>query len=88
MSAITGDSSKNWMAIASLVIGILSFCGLGFTVIVPIIGLVLGFMGRSSAQGTMAVIGIILNALVVIGYLIFFFFFGGLAVLGAMMPTG
>jgi hypothetical protein len=74
------------MAIVSLIIGILSLC-LGWTFILPIIGLVLGFLGRASAQRTMATIGIVLNILALVGNLIFIFFFGGLAALGAMMPA-
>lgn len=78
------DPSRNWMAIVSLILGIISICGAGGTIVIPIIGLVLGFMGRASAQGTMATIGLVLNFLALFGWLIFLIFFGGVAIIGGM----
>lgn len=83
MTVVTGDSSKNWMAIVSLILGIISFCGGGYSIIIPIIGAVLGYLGRGSSQRTMALIGLILNIVSLVIYLIIWIFFGGLAVLSA-----
>ncbi len=78
------DPSRNWMAIVSLILGIISICGAGGTIVIPIIGLVLGFMGRSSEQGTLSTIGLVLNFLALFGWLIFLIFFGGLAVVASL----
>ncbi len=61
------------MSIASLVIGIVGVfatccCGM-FGIPLPIIGLVLGFIGRNNEpeQQGMATAGIVINALVILG---------------------
>ncbi len=81
------DSSRNWMAIVSLILGIVSICGGAATIVVPIIGLVLGFLGRQSQQATVAIIGLVLNFLALFGGVIFWVL-GGFALLGAMMSGG
>lgn len=81
------NTDRNWMAVVSLILGIVSVCGGAATIVVPIIGLVLGFLGRSSGQGTMAVIGLVLNFLALFGGIIFWLL-GGFAILGAAMSGG
>lgn len=61
-SAITNDRSG--LAIASLVIGILSLCGWFIPIcglIFVVVGLILGFMGLQSKQRGLAIAGIVLN---------------------------
>ncbi len=70
MSQYSTSSTKT-LSIASLVVGIISFF-FGFTFLVPIIGLVLGFMGRSrEPEGRgFALAGIWINALLLFGWII------------------
>lgn len=69
------------LAIWSLVLGLASI-GFGFTFVVPIAGLVLGILSRRrEPEGcTMALVGIISSAVMLVGTLIALFI--GLAVLG------
>ena len=62
--APTGD--KKGLAIASLVLGILSLCGSGFLFcggILSIIGIVLGILGINTKGKAMAIAGIVLSAI-------------------------
>lgn len=57
---------RNWMAIASLVLGIINFCGLLIPCcgqILPIAGLILGVLGLQSNRRTLAIVGIVLAVL-------------------------
>lgn len=78
------------MAVAALVLGILSFCCCGFIAGIP--ALILGFMengkigrGESSSKGKwMALVGMILGAISILLsclQIIWIFFFGGMSVL-------
>jgi hypothetical protein len=65
-SAPAPVSDKRGLAIASLVLGILSLCGSGFIWcggILSVVGIVLGALGMNSKGKGMAVAGIILSAL-------------------------
>jgi len=82
-------------SIASLVCGILglAFCG-GFFIL-PLIGLGLGFAGLKSKESETAVVGIILNAIVLVLSVLFFGLFLALWVANAnptppslFVPTG
>lgn len=71
------------MSITSLVLGLVSIFS-GFTFIVPIVGLVFGFLGlkREPAGRGMALAGVILNAVMLVGWIVVLVFvivvFGGL----------
>ena len=70
MSQYSTSSTKT-LSIASVVLGVISVF-FGFTFFVPIIGLVLGVMGRRREPDarTLALIGIWINALLLFGWLI------------------
>jgi hypothetical protein len=60
--AATADK-RNWMAITSLVLGIINFCAMFIPccgAILPIVGLILGILGLQSNRRGMAIAGIIL----------------------------
>ncbi len=71
-----GDASKDWMAIVSLVSGILSLC----TAFIPIVccvapiftiaAVVLGILGLKSTKKTLAIIGIVIGGLGIIAQII------------------
>lgn len=57
------NKNEEYMAIAALVLGIINLCAwfvplCGFPL--TVIGIALGYMGRNSAQRTLAIIGIVL----------------------------
>lgn len=67
------DSSKNWMAIASLVIGVIGLCAWIIPLIgcpTTIIGLVLGVLGLKSDQRTLAIVGIVLCSLTLLATIV------------------
>lgn len=77
-------------SIASMVIGI-SSVALGFTFLVPLVGAILGFIGLSKepAGKGFAIIGIILNGLFLVGWLLVLLLFGSiLAALFAALGSG
>jgi len=71
-----GDPSKDWMAIVSLVSGILSLC----TAFIPLVcciapiftiaAVVLGILGLKSTKKTLAIIGIVIGGLGIIAQII------------------
>lgn len=64
---------NSWAAITSLVLGIISLCGAIIPVcnfLFPVAGLIFGFIGLKSRQRTLAIIGMILSALVLIGVIV------------------
>ena len=64
-----GDASKDGLAIGSLVVGILSLCLSWLPCcggLIPIAAVVLGVLGMKSTKRTMAIIGIVLGALVIV----------------------
>ncbi len=66
VSAPAPAGDKRGLAIASLVLGILSLCGSGFIWcggIISVLGIVLGALGMNSKGKGMAVAGIILSVL-------------------------
>lgn len=75
-STTDGDASKDWMAIVSLVSGILSLC----TAFIPLVccvapifsiaAVVLGILGLKSTKKTLAIIGIVIGGLGVIAQII------------------
>jgi hypothetical protein len=62
-------------AIASLVLGVISWSTLGGCFVVPLIGLVFGIWGLKSQQSGVAMAGIILNATVLIFCVLVFLLF-------------
>ncbi|MBT2533579.1 DUF4190 domain-containing protein [Arthrobacter sp. ISL-48] len=74
------------LSIASMVLGICSIF-LGWTFIAPIVGFVLGIIGlqREPAAKGMAVTGVILNGLMLLGWALLFLF--GLSMLGLAAST-
>lgn len=73
------------MSIASLVLGLVSIFA-GFTFVAPIVGLVLGVIGlkREPAGKGMAIAGLILNGLMLLGWLLLI---GIIVFLGGMFAT-
>ncbi|WP_085528541.1 DUF4190 domain-containing protein [Kocuria massiliensis] len=75
------------MSVASMVIGLVNIF-MGWTVILPIIGLILGLVGlrKEPAGRGMAITGVILSGLIVLGWVVIFLFLfgiiGGAAVSG------
>ncbi|MCD4752144.1 MAG: DUF4190 domain-containing protein [Anaerolineaceae bacterium] len=75
-STTNGDPSKDWMAIVSLVSGILSLC----TAFIPLVcciapvftiaAVVLGILGLKSTKKTLAIIGIVIGGLGIIAQII------------------
>ena len=60
------DGTKDWMAIVSLVCGVLSLCGLFFApvgCIFSVASIVLGVLGLKSNQRTLAIIGLIIGGI-------------------------
>jgi hypothetical protein len=58
--------SRNWMAVTSLVLGIINFCAMFIPCcggILPIVGLILGILGLQSNRRNMAIAGIVLAAI-------------------------
>jgi hypothetical protein len=79
VSAPAGD--KRGLAIASLVLGILSLCGSGFLVcggLLSVIGIVLGALGINSRSKNMAIAGIVLSAVGLLLTIIFRIVFRGI----------
>lgn len=78
-------------SLTSMILGLVSVL-MGWTVVVPAIGLVLGFVGlaKEPAGRGLAITGIILNGLMVIGWLILLFvlFVMGAALFGAAANDG
>ena len=73
MEKPAADKNSEYMAIGSLVLGVIVLCAWFVPICgVPlsIAGIVLGYLGRESAQRTMAIIGIILCCLGLIGSII------------------
>ena len=69
MDAGGEDESKNWMAYVALGLGIVGLCAgiipiCGFPI--GIGGIVLGYMGRSSEQKTLATVGLGLSIFVIL----------------------
>ena len=68
-SPSSGDPSKNWMAIVSLVTAVLSLCGIFFAPIgclFSVAAVVLGILGLKSGQKTLAIIGLIIGGIGVV----------------------
>jgi hypothetical protein len=65
-TSVSASSSRNWMAITSLVLGIINFCAMFIPFcggLLPIVGLVLGILGLNSGRRGMAITGIVLSAI-------------------------
>lgn len=80
MTVVRAPGEPKGMSVASMVIGLVNIL-LGWTVILPIIGLVLGIVGlrkEPTARG-MAITGVILSGIIVLGWVVIFIFFGALA---------
>ncbi|MCL4261759.1 MAG: hypothetical protein KJ069_01020 [Anaerolineae bacterium] len=65
----TTNKNEEYMAIGALVLGIINLCAwfvplCGFPL--AIVGIVLGYMGRNSAQRTLAIIGIVLSSIALV----------------------
>lgn len=76
-------SPPRGLSVASMVIGLVSIF-FGFTFLVPLVGLVLGIVGlkKEPAGRGMAVAGLILNGLFVVGWLLLIVFVFGVGFLG------
>ncbi|WP_416354931.1 DUF4190 domain-containing protein [Curtobacterium sp. VKM Ac-2887] len=61
------------MSITSMILGLVSIVA-GFTLVVPLVGLILGFVGirREPAGRGMAITGLILNGIIIAGWVILF----------------
>jgi hypothetical protein len=74
------------LSVASMVIGLVSIVG-GFTLVLPIVGLILGIVGtrREPMARGMSLTGIILNGVILLGWVVIVIFVVtvGLAGLGA-----
>lgn len=70
------------------------FCGpgAGFTLVVPLVGLILGFVGirKESAGRGMAITGLILNGIIIAGWVILFLIMllAGIGIFGAAATSG
>jgi hypothetical protein len=65
-SSVSGDPSKDWMAIVALVAGILSLCGWLFPLCgfpLSIIAVVFGILGMKSTKRTLAIVGLAMGGL-------------------------
>lgn len=73
------------LSVASLVLGIVSIF-FGFTFVVPLTGLILGLVGvkREPAGRGMAVTGIILSGLMLLGWILLIVAIGGLGLYGIL----
>lgn len=69
--ATATDLEQRGFAVSSLVLGLVSFVA-GFTFVVPVAGLVLGILAlrREPSARTMAIWGIVLNAVMLAGIVI------------------
>lgn len=81
-----GAPQPRGMSIASMVLGLVSIVT-GFTFVVPIVGLVLGIVGlrREPAGRGMAIAGLILNGLMLVGWILVVLFF--VAIAGGIFAT-
>jgi hypothetical protein len=83
-----GDPSKDWMAIVSLVTGIIGlcvgiffvFCGLPLS----IASIILGVLGLKSTQRVLAIIGIVLGGLILLWSVIAVLCLGGAIGMGML----
>lgn len=71
-STAAGDPSKDWMAILSLVLGILNLCSICtffipfaccLTILLTIGAIVFGILGMKSTKRTLAIVGLVLGGL-------------------------
>ena len=71
-STASGDPSKDWMAIVSLVLGILNLCSICtffipfaccLTILLTIGAIVFGILGMKSTKRTLAIVGLVLGGL-------------------------
>jgi glycerol-3-phosphate acyltransferase PlsY len=79
-------SNTNGMAVASLVLGIVSLLTswLWFMGLVPILGIVFGVLGMKKEEGKgMAIAGLIISIIAIVIMLIFFVFFMILLIAGS-----
>ena len=61
--APAASNGRGWMAITSLVLGIINFCAMFIPFcggVLPIVGLILGILGLNSNRRGMAIVGIVL----------------------------
>lgn len=67
----TQENTSTGLSLTSMILGIASFF-FGWTFLVPIVGLILGFMGlnREPRGKGLAITGLILNGLCVLGWVI------------------
>lgn len=83
---VQGDPSKNGLATAALVVGIISLLTsffLGVLAIFPaIVGVVLGIMGRKAANKGQATAGLILSIIAIVFGIIGLFLLGALLMMG------
>jgi hypothetical protein len=77
------------LSVASMVLGIVSIF-FGFTFVIPLTGLILGLVGvkREPAGRGMAVTGIILSGLMLLGWVVLIVFVVGLGVFGIAGVAG
>jgi hypothetical protein len=77
------------LSVASMVIGLVSILA-GFTFVVPIVGLVLGIVGirREPAGRAMSLTGIILNGVILLGWVIIALLFITVGIAGFGAATG
>ena len=86
-SGRTEDSSKDWMAIVSIITGVLSLCGSVFAplgCLFSIAAVVLGVLGMKSTKRTLAIVGLIAGGLGILLSLVF----GGLWIVELFVLDG
>lgn len=83
------QSPPKGMSVASMVLGLVSIF-FGWTFLVPLLGLILGLVGvkKEPAGKGMAVTGIILNGLMIAGWVLLFVFLFSLGVWGTAATVG
>lgn len=85
-AVITENNNKDWMAIISLVAGILSLCGSLFAplgCVMAAAAIVFGILGLRSDKRTLAMIGLVVGGLGIVLSLVF----GLIAIFGLLGPS-
>jgi len=79
------------LSITSMILGLVSIVA-GFTLVVPLVGLILGFVGirKEPAGRGMAITGLILNGIIIAGWVILFLIMllAGIGIFGAAATSG
>ena len=85
---LTQPSTGDGAAITSLVCGIFSWMACGGFAIIPIIGIIFGMMGLKSRQSEVAIAGIVINAAILVLWILAMLLIAVLAISEAPVSTG